>query len=274
MKKKTEILCSTGTLVARINGRDARMITKYCSMIDCDGFEFLMEPEFYDDAQAIARLLNDSDVVFKMFHIDKDIGWFLSRLDEGDERLAFDRLAENFKMADRLGVYSCVLHLWGGIQSDSELERNIGFLPRILKEAQSYGMEINVENVPCTTHTPYENVKLLTSLFPNVRLTFDSRFAAFHSQEDIFSSDEELWVNNIRHVHISDISEQSVKERSLRPILHPHEGCCRLDVIYERIRKSHMGYVTVESPVFLPDHGADTDKMNETIKRLRKELNG
>lgn len=274
MKKKIEILCSTGTLVAKINGRDSGMITRYCPEIECDGFEFMMVPEFYEKAESIARSIKESGLNFKTYHIEKDIGWYLSRLDEGDCERAFDYLKKDLKMADMLGLDRCVLHLWGGEQSDSHVERNIEFLPKILELGKEYGKEILIENVPCTTHSPYENVKKIVEIFPEQGITFDSRFAAFHSQEKTFCNDTELWSKNIRHVHISDISKQCVEERTLRPILHPYEGCCDFDTVCERLKKSYTGTLTVESPIFLPNFGADTDKLSRTVKGLNERLNG
>ncbi len=272
--KKIEILCSTGTLVARINGRDPGMITKFAPQIDCDGFEFLMVPEFYENAEKIAADVKAAGIKFRTFHIEKDIGWYLSRLEDGDEQRAFELLKQDLAMADRLGLEFCVFHLWGGAQSDANVERNMGFLDKIFEYERQYGVKISIENVPCTTHTPYENIKLLTQKHPDIPVTFDSRFAAFHSQEKLFCRDKTLWENNIRHIHISDISEYSVSQRSLRPIVHPREGCVDFDTVFEKLKNDYTGTLTLESPVFLPDHGADIEKLNGSLRMLDGILNG
>ncbi len=274
MKKKIEILCSTGTLVSKINGRDYRMITKFAPQIQCDGFEFLMVPEFYENCDTVAKEVKAAGINFKTFHIEKDIGWYLSRLEDGDENRAFGFLKQDLRMANLLGLEFCVFHLWGGAESDAHVARNIGFLDRILECCREYGVTLSVENVPCTTHSPYENIKLLTSMYPEIPVTFDSRFAAFHGQEKAFCEDEELWKNNIRHIHISDIAKEMVDERKLRPILHPGEGCADFDTVFERLRTSYSGTLTLESPVFLPEFKADTDKLNRSLNGLDGILNG
>ncbi len=274
MKKKIEILCSTGTLVSKINGRDYRMITKYAPMIQCDGFEFLMVPEFYPQLDKIAADVKAAGIRFRTFHIEKDIGWYLSRHGEGDVQRAFDLLQKDLYMANLLGLDFCVFHLWGGAESDACVERNIGYVDEILEYGRRYGVTVSVENVPCTTHSPYENVKLLTSKYPDIPITFDSRFAAFHSQEKEFCSDKTLWEKNIRHVHISDLAADKVAARSLRPILHPGEGCVDFDTVFAKLRADYTGTLTLESPVFLPDFCADTDKLNRSLGGLDGMLNG
>ncbi len=250
------------------------MITKFASQIKCDGFEFLMVPEFYPQLEKIAEDVKAAGINFKTFHIEKDIGWYLSRLEDGDEEKAFELLKQDLSMANLLGSKFCVFHLWGGAQSDHMVERNIGFADKILAYGKEYGVTISVENVPCTTHTPYENVKLLAEKYPDIPMTFDSRFAAYHGQEKLFCSDEALWKNNIRHIHISDISEESVKARTLRPIVHPGEGCVDFNTIFGKLKKDYTGTLTLESPVFLPDFGADIEKLNLSLGKLDGILNG
>ncbi len=259
--------------MSKINGRDYRMITKFAPQIKCDGFEFLMVPEFYSQMEQIARDVKAAGICFKTFHIEKNIGWYLSRLENDDEKTAFELLKQDLTMANMLGLNFCVFHLWGGAQSDHMVERNIGFVDRILEYGKEYGVTVSVENVPCTTHSPYENVKLLAEKYPHIPMTFDSRFAAFHGQEKLFCGDDELWKNNIRHIHISDISEEAVAARTLRPILHPGEGCVDFGTVFVKLKKDYTGTLTLESPVFLPDCGADIDKLNRSLCKLDGILN-
>ena len=37
-----QILCSTGALIGRPNGRDYRLLKQFCPQLDCDGFEFIL----------------------------------------------------------------------------------------------------------------------------------------------------------------------------------------------------------------------------------------
>ena len=37
-----QILCSTGALIGRPNGRDYRLLKQFCPQLECDGFEFML----------------------------------------------------------------------------------------------------------------------------------------------------------------------------------------------------------------------------------------
>ena len=51
-----KILCSTGALVGRPNGRDFRLFQRYVPMLDCDGIEFILYDSWYPETEAITEV--------------------------------------------------------------------------------------------------------------------------------------------------------------------------------------------------------------------------
>ena len=47
------ILCSTGAIIGRPNGRDITLLNKRIKMLECDGYEFLMYDTWYEKAEEI-----------------------------------------------------------------------------------------------------------------------------------------------------------------------------------------------------------------------------
>ena len=54
-----KILCSTGALIGRPNGRDYRLLKQFCPQLDCDGFEFILYSTWYDQIDALTAFLKD-----------------------------------------------------------------------------------------------------------------------------------------------------------------------------------------------------------------------
>ena len=48
-----QIICSTGALIGRPNGRDYRLLKQFCPQLECDGFEFIMYGTWYNEVDAI-----------------------------------------------------------------------------------------------------------------------------------------------------------------------------------------------------------------------------
>ena len=47
------ILCSTGALIGRPNGRDYRLLKQCARELECDGFEFLMYNTWHGEIEEI-----------------------------------------------------------------------------------------------------------------------------------------------------------------------------------------------------------------------------
>ena len=270
---KNPLLVSSGAIVSRYCGRDFSAFAELAREIEADGFEFMMLTAYYGKRSEILEMTRRRGIAFRTFHIEKEIGSLIARGEGDDLRLALELFEENLRFAAALHVSLCVLHLWGGEISDSRFENCLAVLPELYAMAAEYPFALTVENVPCTAATPYRRLLQLKERFPAAAFTLDLRFAAFHREEKRFFFDGDL-LRHVRHIHVSDLPKESRDARSLRPIVHPGEGCGDFPLLYDFLKKTdgYHGFITVESPVFLPERRFDIPKLNRTLTSLRKNL--
>ncbi|MBQ8401155.1 MAG: sugar phosphate isomerase/epimerase, partial [Clostridia bacterium] len=144
------ILCSTGALIGRPNGRNIRLLDTCLEKLTCDGFEFMMYSTWYEMLDEILVYLRSQPAVFPTMHCEKGIGERISR--GGDELPeAYDLFARNCCIAREIGAETLVLHLWNGMDSDRHFERNTDACGKLLETAREYGLLLTVENVVCNT---------------------------------------------------------------------------------------------------------------------------
>ena len=176
------VLCSSGAIITRYNGRDARLLPRFAEHIDCDGFEIMLYPSWYESGKMAEYVdfLSQSGLCFPVLHADKSIGELLSVGGDDNVSEARRRFIVNCRAGERLGCSLMVLHLWGGPASDYHLERNIAELEGFTRQAAEHGMLLTVENVICGKNTPLENIKTVLSELPDTRFTIDSKMAEFH----------------------------------------------------------------------------------------------
>jgi len=262
------IICSTGTILGRINNFDFDLFVSVFKDVEADGFEFMTEKEYegkYDDfAEKILR----HNIPFDVVHTLKDIGIFLAEDDISAAQRGIDLFSDNCRFAKKIGAKKVVIHLWSGLVSDSKIENNIRHIETLSKIAEENEVLLVIENVPCTTRTPKENfIKILGSK-KDACFTFDTRFAMFHGQlKDEFYY-ELFRQGNIRHVHISEFAGEGNDFTKLRPILHPTEGKTDFDYFFSKVVPCYDGAFNLESPVFSKD-GLDIEKLNKSLNFIR-----
>ena len=69
-----EILCSTGTMIGRPNGRNFRLLETFSRQLECDGFEFMMYSSWYDEVEALIVELKAMQLYIPVMHCEKHIG--------------------------------------------------------------------------------------------------------------------------------------------------------------------------------------------------------
>ena len=114
------VLCSTGAIIGRPNGRDFTLLSKYQERIDCDGYEFLMYDSWYEKIDDIRRFMQTFSTPVPVFHVEKSVGDLISRNGEGDTEKAVELFNVNCLLAKDLGSSKLVLHLWSGLDSDKK----------------------------------------------------------------------------------------------------------------------------------------------------------
>lgn len=277
-----------GTMVSRHNGYDypraAKHLAALCEEMTCDGVEFMMLPVYYDKLRMVAETMRSAGLYMPVLHCEKEVGTHLSNAaaayEAGDKDLAarlrataIHEFRMNCEMCGYVGAGRTVLHLWGGLDSDSNVGYNIEAYGELDEIARGAGVRIMCENIPCTTADPLTNWRLIEETYQNVDLVLDMRFSKFHDQlADIFS--DSSITPHIRHCHISDYGGTLRQFSALRPILHPGEGkvdYCEVEHGLDAI--CFDSSLTLETPVVNVDTGAiDIEKLRRTAKRVREML--
>ena len=281
-----ELYTSTGTLVGHSNGFNyRRALREIAGLADrgfTDGLELMMLKFYYDKIDDVADAVRQSGLKAAVIHCEKDVGTMISDagiLDHDgkhDEAEALYREAEelfrlNCVMAQKLEIPRMVLHLWGGISSDSHIEYNISKMSRLNGIAHAHGTRILCENIPSNHADPRSNWHKLLPYLGNAGLIFDTRFGKLHEQTREILTDDAL-TPKIEHVHISDFGGTYRDFRALRPILHPGEGTIDFSEVADLLNGfGYTGTVTLESPV-MEGEDLNIPKIERTLAYLRENL--
>ena len=267
---QNKIYCSTGCLISRKNNRNWRLLKDWHSKIASDAFEFMMLDSYCGQEKNISDELISCGMSFPVFHLNKEIGTLIS---DGFSKEAIKLLSKDLTFALSLGSERAVLHLWGGVTSDSKFERNLETCSAVLDAANDAGIEILIENVPCSSSDPLTRWTMLNEKFPELKFIFDTRFGGLHDQLKQFEDSDMLDNGSVMHMHISDYTGPVMSFTALRPILHPHEGIIDFESFFSSIKMRYHGTVTLEAPVVLKDGTADLEKLNNTLDFIKMSLN-
>lgn len=267
------ILCSTGAVIGRPNGRDFTLLQQCVDSLRCDGFEFMMYDSWYEKTDALRSFLSGLSASFPVFHIEKNVGNLLSRDWDGDTEKALSLFESNCALAGEIGAEKLVLHLWGGLDSDKNIAHNIECCKALQEISDSYGLVLTVENVVCNRADPMSHLLALARTYPDIRFTFDTKMAAFHGQLDLLYAEENRWLfPRIRHMHINDYAGGYMDWGNLRT-LHPGEGHVELDKLFAFLKQmNYQGDFTIEATSFDQNGVIDFDALNRTFDKLRKWL--
>ena len=269
---KHSILCSTGAIIGRVNGRDHRLIMKYFPLLRCDGMEFMMYGNWYENRREVAEELAASGIPFPAMHVDKSIGDRISRDQGGDTEEAVRDFEWNCEVADIIGARQLVMHLWGNVDSDRHIEHNYNIYRRLSKTARDHGLELTVENVVCSHADPMTHLSEMRALFPDCAFTIDTKMSAFHEQMPLFSSPEWAWLweeKRIRHLHINDYKGGYMDWSSLKT-LFLGEGQIDFVPFFEAAgRYGYEGTLTCECTAMQPDGSVDIDRLNNSLDAAR-----
>ena len=269
-----KIYCSTGTIIGGENNFDWNLIIENRNNISADGFELMMLHVYYKQFREMEKRFAAENMVFPVIHASKNIGDLLSHADRESTVEAIRLFELNCEFGVNIGAEKIVLHLWGGGDSDKNIEHNIDMCETLLEISGKYNITLLIENIPCVVNEPLSYWNILESRYPDLRFIADTRFLGFHSQtEEIFESQ---WYdkNKITHMHVSDFSGPVRDFSTLRPILHPHEGMIDMDSLLTNAAEKYNGSITLESPVINGDGSLDIEKLNNSLNYIKKVSNG
>ena len=262
------VLCSTGAIITRRNGRDYGLLREIVPHLDCDGLEFMMYESWHDRTDALKAVLSGFDV--PVFHMTKQIGQWISEGSMADAEVMF---REDCELARTFGSELLVLHLWSGQASDQHIERNIAAYPLLRRIAEEYGLLLTVENVLCNTRDPMTHMKTLAGAYPDIAFTFDTKMAAFHSQLEALYAPENAWLlPHIRHFHINDYAGGHMDWANMS-VKQLGQGKIDFDRFFAFVRgMGYQGDCTCEATAVNEDGTIRYDDMNASLRRIRQEV--
>lgn len=269
----SRILCSTGALIGRPNGRNFRLLEGCTERLKCDGFEFMMYSTWYDQVDELIGYLKGLRAVFPVVHLEKGIGECISRNEPGDTEEAIRRFRINCGVAEAIGASKLVLHLWSGIHSDKDIGHNMELYGQLRPIADEHGLKLTVENVVCNHEDPFAHMQRLIAAYPDVQFTFDTKMAEFHGQMDcLYGAAGGEVFQHIAHMHINDYRGGCMDWNCLRT-LHPGDGQIDFDRLFAFLKeKKYQGDFTVEATSFGSDGVIDFDALNRDFAGIRSRL--
>ena len=267
------VLCSTGGVIGRPNGRDITLLYECAQRLECDGFEFMMYETWYEKIDFIKKCVLDTGVKIPVFHVEKQVGELISRGGEENIKEAVRLFYINCNTACVFGADTLVLHLWGGICSDKNISENIKTFGRLYEISKKFGLCLTVENVVCNRLDPLTHLRALAKEYPEILFTYDTKMAEFHNQtKDILLPENAIVASRIRHFHINDYGGGYMDWQNLKT-LHIGEGKVDFDTLFEYIKSSgYKGDFTVEATSFGTDGIIDFDSLNRDFCKIREYI--
>ena len=276
----SRILCSTGAIIGKPSADNFALLKRLSTELTCDGFEFIIEFHMYEagyeDVEEQKRLLKELNLCIPVVHCDKMVGEYISIGGEEKTAEAFRLFEINCDFAKEIGAEKLVLHLWGGMASDGQIQNNIAAYPRLREIANRYGLDLLVENVVCNTENPMKHFGKLREMYPNVHFLFDTKMAAFHEELELLYEREYDWLwkdGHIRHYHINDYAGGYMDWAKLSAL---PVGTGKLDFerFFDYLRSTgYDGDITTEGVAFDDDGNVDVELLNRQFDYIRERMN-
>lgn len=264
------IYLSTGAFTGRMNGRDPMLVLKYAESFHCDGFEFMIFPEFVDNINTLLREYRSSGIKFPVLHTEKAIGNLFASEDNAEFEQSIEALKQNLYVAGELNAKKAVVHLWGRSDSDKNKELIYNRTDRLYKEAEPFGIDVLIENIFCVYGDPLSHLEAISERCPKAVFIFDTRPAQFHGQlEKTLKSDI---AKKIRHMHINDYAGGYMEWDKINPIAQPQFGNVDWSRFFLLVKE--LGYsdsMTLEASAHVAN-GVDSETLNRSLDFIRNGL--
>ncbi len=265
------VLCSTGALIGRPNGRNPRLLGELAKKLQGDGVEFMMYSTWYDTVEEITDYVNTLGLTIPVYHCQKTLGEDVTR---GDFAEAYRKMSVNAKQAHDIGADRMVFHLWNGEISDCCFENNLKAYGDLRAIASDHGVDLLVENVVCNVEDPLLHWRQIADRYENPHFIFDTKMAAFHGQIEAFCEGEYAWAwkeGLVRHYHINDYAG-GYKDWTALKTLPIGAGKVDFEAFLSFVKST--GYddtFTLESTAFDKTGAVDTDMLNRQVAYLREQ---
>ena len=285
------ILCSTGAIIGKANNNDYTLLKEYAPKLNCDGFELMMSSSWYPILDEVIAAVNSYGLCIPSIHSQKSLGEALCGMttsydgvqfhdrmmtEEEDEKAYKDgteRFLLNLKLAQEVHAEKIVLHLWNGLVSDKNIEKNVERFGAWKELADKEGIELLVENVICNTYDPLHNVALVAKAYKDAGFVYDTKMAAFHNQTmKIFEEDYE-WIvkeGRIKHLHVNDYGG-GYKDWEHMQVLPIGAGHIDFDAFFVKLSQyGYSGDYTVESTALAKNKEVDFAMLNRCFDKIRE----
>lgn len=262
-----KILCSTGCLLGRPNGRDFNLLKDLAPRLHCDGLELLMYDTWYDKIKDLVAVVKNLPLPVSVFHVEKSVGEQISHYKLND---ALEMMEINCATACDVGAGKLVLHLWNGIISDKNIDYNIECYKYLEEIAHKHSLDLTVENVVCANSTPWTHLCTLAERYPHIKFTYDTKMADFHKEIDlIYEEKYRHVVSHFEHLHINDRLGEYKDWSNLR-VLHIGRGSVDFDKFFAFIKEiGYQGDFTTEATSFDQKGQIDVDTLNKSLDKIR-----
>lgn len=289
-KVMNKILCSSGAIIGKANSNDYSLLKEYAPKLNCDGFELMMSSSWYPVLDDVISAVKSYCLDIPVIHAQKSLGEALAGMEvtfsqgcfherimtSEEDKAAYkdgtDRFLMNLKLARELGAEKMVLHLWNGVVSDKNIEKNVERFDAWKKAADNFGVRLLVENVICNTNDPLYNVNLVAKAYPDACFVYDTKMAEFHEQTmRLFEPEYEHIVKDgrIRHLHVNDYGGGYMDWAHMQ-VLPIGAGHIDFDKFFCSL--GQYGYkedYTVESTALSDNGDVDFEMLNACFDRLR-----
>lgn len=273
------ILCSTGAIIGKPSADNFALLKRLSKELTCDGFEFIIEFHMYEagyeDVEEQKRFVKELNFCIPVVHCDKMVGEYFSIGGREKTAEAYRLFEINCDFAGAIGAEKLVLHLWGGVASDGQIQNNTAAYPRLREIAEKYGLELLVENVVCNKENPMKHLQELRETYSDVRFLFDTKMAAFHGELELLYEKEYEWLwkdGHIRHYHINDYAGGYMDWAKLSA-LPVGTGKIDFERFFAFLRSTgYHGDITTEGVAFDEDGTVDVELLNRQFAYIREKL--
>lgn len=269
------VLCSTGAITGKANGYDYKLLGSLSKQLICDGFELMIDSVCHKDIEALKSYLQELKLYIPVVHSEKIIGEMISKGGENELTEAYRLFEIDCDIARSIGAKKMVLHLWGGLASDSNFENNLNTYQHLNVIALRYGLDLLVENVVCNVENPMKHLCELKEKYPEIHFVFDTKMAAFHEQLNLLYKADYDWLwkdGHICHYHVNDYAGGYMDWSNLRT-LPIGKGKVDFERFFEFINKTgYKGDFTVEATAIDSEGVVDVAMLNEQVSYIKEKI--
>ncbi|MBQ6951798.1 MAG: sugar phosphate isomerase/epimerase [Clostridia bacterium] len=265
------VLCSTGTLLGRPNGRNYNLLLSLEKELQCDGLELMFYDTWYDQVDALSEVIGKLHLPIVAFHGEKNICASLVKEETFSD--ALKKFTVNCQLASAFHAEKMVFHLWDGWMDDTAIETALSKYEILNGIAKEYGVTLTIENIVCAQKDPLHYCKKLLNMHPETAFTYDTKMAAFHRQETtLYEPDRLPFAKQIRHLHMNDYNGGYMDWPNFKT-LHPGEGIVDFETFFSFLKEiGYTGDFTTEATSFDKTGTIHLDKLNKTLQTLREYI--